>query len=85
MEMDRLGEVRTDLFLSGSLINLHFFVTSAAVKQNLEDNLSELTGRLEAAGDDVAVQVSVSTEKVAQLKEEPSPLGKSRGLVNLKV
>jgi len=85
LDLDRLGELRTDLFLSGGVTNLHFYVTSEAVKLNLEENLGELTGKLEAGGDEVAVQVTVSRKKVAQLKDEPSPEGKSRSLVNLRV
>ena len=84
LDLDRLGEVRTDLFLSGAVLNLHFYVTREAVKASLDSHMGELTAKLEGGDGPVAVQVTVSPQKVAQLKSEPPLTAGGRGLVDLK-
>jgi hypothetical protein len=84
LDMDRLGEVRTDLYLASAQLNLHFFVTSEAVKANLEAHLDELTAKLEDGAQGVSVQVTVSRDKVDRLKREPALPAASQSLVDLK-
>ena len=64
LSMDRLGDVRTDLFLLSNNLTLTFYVTKPLAKSKIEGNFQELEGVLYEFFDQVQVNVKVSEKRV---------------------
>lgn len=64
LSMDRLGDVRTDLTLSGRDLQVAFFVTEPSVKIKIHNNLSELNELLGPLFESIHLNVKVSEKRV---------------------
>ena len=64
LSMDRLGDVRTDLTLSGRDLQVAFFVTEPSVKIKIHNNLSELNKLLGPLFESIQLKVKVSEKRV---------------------
>ena len=64
LSMDRLGDVRTDLTLSGRDLQVAFFVTEPSVKIKIHNNLSELNELLGPLFESIHLKVKVSEKRV---------------------
>ena len=64
LSMDRLGDVRTDLTLSGRDLQVAFFVTEPSVKTKIHNNLSELNELLGPLFESIHLKVNVSEKRV---------------------
>lgn len=70
LDLDRIGAVRADLALLGSCLEVSIFVGSAAVQDLIRRHASEAHEALAPFFERVAVQVSVSSSKIAQFASE---------------
>ena len=70
LQLDRIGAVRADLALLGSSLEVSIFVGSAAVQDLIRRRVSEVHAALAPFFARVAVQVSVSSSKIAQFASE---------------
>jgi hypothetical protein len=76
LEMDRMGTVRSDLWMVGRDLNITFFVQTAETKAAIHAVQDEIKTALNESFNTVAVSIVVSEKKIAQFDEEdlgPSP------------
>ena len=76
LEMDRMGTVRSDLWMVGRDLNITFFVQTAETKTAIHAVQDEIKTALNESFNTVAVSIVVSEKKIAQFDEEdlgPSP------------
>ena len=64
LSMDRLGDVRTDLILSGKDLRVTIYVTESAAKIEIQENLGELDGLLGHLFESIQLTVNVSRKRV---------------------
>jgi hypothetical protein len=64
LSMDRLGDVRTDLILSGRALQIAFYVTERAAEIKIHDNLRELDELLGPFFETLQLNVNVSEKRV---------------------
>ena len=69
LEMDRLGSVRTDLWMVNRDLNVTFFVRDTDVKNAIDTARDQITGALNETFNTVAVSVVVSEKKIDQFDE----------------
>ena len=69
LEMDRLGSVRTDLWMVNRDLNVTFFVRDTDVKNAIDTARDQITGVLNETFNTVAVSVVVSEKKIEQFDE----------------
>ena len=84
LSMDRLGDVRTDLFLLGNDLKLTFYVTEPSAKLKIEENFQELEGLLHDFFDQIQVRVKISEKRVKDFNRPDVQLDGHRR-VNLRV
>ena len=70
LSLDRLGDLRTDLFLLDKDLALTFFVKKDSVKIDLEKNFPELQELLDGFFDHLRLKVVVSEKKVTAFDHE---------------
>jgi hypothetical protein len=70
LEMDRLGRVRTDLWMIGKDLNVTFYVREASIKTAIETTHHRFGERLKEIFNTVAVSVVVSEKKIAEFEGE---------------
>ncbi len=70
LQLDRIGAVRADLAMLGSSLEVSIFVGSAAVQDLIRRRVTEVHAALAPFFARVAVQVSVSSSKIAQFASE---------------
>lgn len=71
LDMDRLGEIRTDFSQGGKKLNITFFVKSDKVKEYIENHLDEVEEPLGPGFKSLNLKVFVSREKIAAFAAEP--------------
>lgn len=71
LDMDRLGEIRTDFSQGEKKLNITFFVKNNKVKEYIQTNLEEVEEPLGADFKSVNLKVLVSREKIAAFAAEP--------------
>ena len=70
LSLDRLGDLRTDLFLLDKDLTITFFVKEDAVKVKLQENFIELRKLLHGFFKQTLLKVIVSEKKVANFDQE---------------
>jgi hypothetical protein len=78
LEMDRMGTVRTDLWMVGKDLNVTFFVKDADVKSAVERDGHRIREMLADSFNTVAVSVVVNRKKIAEFEGEDLTLPKRR-------
>lgn len=78
LDMDRLGTVRTDLWMVGKDLNVTFFVKEADVKAAIESEHQRFGEMLKDTFNTVAVSVVVNEKKIADFEGEDLVLPKRR-------
>ncbi|MCX6583618.1 MAG: hypothetical protein NT166_25875 [Candidatus Aminicenantes bacterium] len=71
LDMNRLGEIRTDFSQAGKKLNITFFVKNNKIKEYIETHLDEVEEPLGPGFKSVNLKVSVSREKIAAFAAEP--------------
>lgn len=86
LEMDKIGEIRSDFFNIKKDLTITFYVRDSNVKDFMDDNVEELEQALQPVFENVSVQTVVSREKAAAFEpEEPETEIISDSAVNVKV
>jgi len=78
LDMDRMGTVRTDLWMVGKDLNVTFFVKEADVKAAIESEHHRIREMLNDTFNTVAVSVVVNQKKIAEFEGEDLTLPKRR-------
>jgi hypothetical protein len=76
LEMDRMGTVRTDLWMVGKDLNITFFVQTPEIKSAISAAQDEVQNALNEKFNTVAVNVIVNEKKIEEFDEvdsSPSP------------
>lgn len=68
LDMDRLGAVRTDLWMVGKDLNITFFVGKEAVKEAIETRRGRIGEALKDTFNTVALSVVVNERKIAEFE-----------------
>ena len=84
LEMDRMGTVRTDLWMVGKDLNITFFVQTPEIKSAISDVQDEVKSALNEKFNTVALSVIVNENKIEQFDEEDVSLN-SRRLLDLSI
>ncbi len=85
MDMEHLGEVRTDFDHKDRGLNVTFYVKNNGVRDLILDNLHQVEEPLEPHFDSLGLRVMVSEEKISQFQEETTPDVISDRAVDVKV
>lgn len=86
LDMDRLGEIRTDFAQFEKNLMITFYVKNHDAKEAIEENLFEIKDAVEPDFNSLRVNVHVSQEKIAQFQTEASePEIISKDAVDVKV
>jgi hypothetical protein len=80
LDMDRLGMVRTDLWMAGKDLNITFFVADDAVQELIRKEHPRIIEPLQTIFNTVAVNVVVSEKKIAAFDGEDLALPNQRQL-----
>ena len=64
LSMDRLGDIRTDLILSGGGLQVTFYVTEPSAKIKIQENIAEMDDVLGDLFDSVKLTVNLSPKRV---------------------
>ena len=81
--MDRIGQIRTDLFLVEKNLDISFFVSEDNIKKCFDDHLEGLRESLNDRFNNLSVRVVVSEKKIDEFEFEGLiPLGS--GLIDVK-
>lgn len=78
LDMDRIGEVRTDLFLQNKDLVITFFVKDDASKKQFEDHFEEIHESLNSLFDYLVLKAVVSEKKIQDFHHEDLDLGSDR-------
>ena len=78
LDMDRMGTVRTDLWMVGKDLNVTFFVREADVKAAIESECHRIGEMLRDTFNTVAVSVVVNEKKIAEFDGEDLTLSNRR-------
>ena len=70
LEMDRLGTVRTDLWMVGSDLNITFFVQTEETQAGIKAARDEIKGALNDSFNTVCVNVVVNVDKIDRFDDE---------------
>ncbi|MDQ1353821.1 MAG: hypothetical protein QG657_4128 [Acidobacteriota bacterium] len=71
LDMDRMGEIRTDFSQGEKKLNITFFVKNNKIKEYIQTHLDEVEEPLGADFKSVNLKVLVSREKIAAFTAEP--------------
>ncbi|MDL2321598.1 hypothetical protein LJC47_04570 [Desulfosarcina sp. OttesenSCG-928-B08] len=78
LDMDRLGKVRSDLWMVGKDLNVSFFVADENVKTAIEETMLPVKTKLTELFNTVAIHVGVSEKKIEEFDDAPFPETSSR-------
>jgi len=78
LEMERIGEIRTDFFLLKKDLTITFFVKDNARKKQFEECFSEIRNALDSLFDYLILKAVVSEKKVREFHYEDLDIGKDR-------
>jgi hypothetical protein len=78
LDMDKIGEVRTDLFLKEKDLSITFFVKDESRKTKFEENLDEISDRLAPLFDYLILKTVVSAKKIQDFHHEDLDLGSDK-------
>ncbi len=78
LEMERIGEIRTDFFLLKKDLTITFFVKDNARKKQFEECFSEIRNALDSLFDYLILKAVVSEKKVREFHYEDLDIGKNR-------
>jgi hypothetical protein len=78
LEMERIGETRTDFFLLGKDLTITFFVKDNACKKQFEECFSEIRDALDPLFDYLVLKAVVSRKKIRDFHYEDLDLGMDR-------
>jgi len=78
LDMDKIGEVRTDFFLKEKELAITFFVKDESRKTKFEDNLDEISDRLAPLFDYLILKTVVSAKKIQDFHHEDLDLGSDK-------
>jgi hypothetical protein len=70
LDMDKIGEVRTDFFLKKKELSITFFVKDNCRKLKFEENLDEISDRLAPIFDYLILKAVVSAKKIQDFHRE---------------
>jgi hypothetical protein len=78
LDMDKIGEVRTDFFLKKKELSITFFVKDDSCKIKFEENLQEISDRLGPLFDYLILKTIVSAKKIQDFHREDLDLGRDK-------
>jgi hypothetical protein len=78
LDMDKIGEVRTDFFLKKKELSITFFVKDDSRKLKFEENLDEISDRLAPLFDYLILKTVVSAKKIQNFHHEDLDLGSDK-------
>jgi hypothetical protein len=78
LTLDRLGDLRADVFLLDEELSINFFVKDDSTRVNLQNNLPELHERLHGFFDQIRLNVIVSEKKVTNFDHEDHQIAGKR-------
>ena len=78
LDMDKIGEVRTDFFLKKKELSVTFFVKDDSRKTKFEENLDEISDRLAPLFDYLILKTVVSAKKIQDFHHEDLDLGSDK-------
>jgi hypothetical protein len=78
LDMDKVGEVRTDLFLIKKDLSITFFVNDDTCKIKFEEHLDEVSDRLDPLFDYLILKTVVSAKKIQDFHREDLDLGSDK-------
>jgi hypothetical protein len=78
LDMDKIGEVRTDFFLKKKELSITFFVKDDSRKIKFEENLDEISDRLGPLFDYLILKTVVSAKKIQDFHREDLDLGSDK-------
>lgn len=84
LDMDRMGPVRSDLWMVGRDLNVTFFVQNPEIKAAIETEHHRIVEMLKESFNTIAVSVVVNEKKIAEFEGE-EPITSSRRQVDLSV
>ena len=70
LNMDKMGEIRSDISLFNQEIHVNFFVLNDEIKQMIEENLTEIKLPLEALFRNPVISVTVSKAKITDFTQK---------------
>ena len=68
--MDKLGEIRTDLFLLEKELSISFFVKEESIKKLFEGSIQEIHEFLDPLFDSLIIKTVISEKKIADFQTE---------------
>jgi len=84
LDMEKIGQIRTDFFLNGRSLTVDFSVTEFPIKEYVDEHIDGLKTVLGDIFENVSVSVALSEKKISEFEfEDLTPL--STGLIDLKV
>jgi len=78
LEMERIGEIRTDFFLLKKDLTITFFVKDNARKKQFEECFTEIRNALDSLFDYLILKAVVSEKKIREFHYEDLDVGKDR-------
>jgi len=78
LDMDRIGEIRTDFFLMKRDLSITFFVKDDASKKQFENHFEEIRESLNSLFDYLILKTVVSEKKIQDFHHEDLDLGGDR-------
>ena len=78
LDMDRIGEVRTDFFLMKKDLSITFFVKDEVSKKQFETHFEEISEPLNSLFDYLVLKAVASEEKIQEFHHEDLDLGGDR-------
>ena len=78
LDMDKIGEVRTDFFLNKKELTVTFFVADDSRKQKFDENLAEISDRLAPSFEYLILKTVVSAKKIQDFHREDLDLGSDK-------
>jgi hypothetical protein len=78
LDMDRIGEVRSDFFLMKKDLSITFFVKDEVSKNQFENHFEEISESLSSLFDYVVLKAVVSEKKIQEFHHEDLDLGGDR-------
>ena len=78
LDMDRIGEVRSDFFLTEKDLSITFFVKDEVKKKQFENHFEEIRESLDSLFDYLVLKAVVSEQKIQEFHHEELDLGGDR-------
>ena len=78
LDMDRIGEVRTDFFLMKKDLSITFFVNDDVSKKQFENHFEEISKSLNSLFDYLVLKAVVSEKKIQEFHHQELDLGGDR-------